>query len=302
MESPHVSVLLEESVGFFVDIPSGTVVDCTMGYGGHSGRILESNKNISVIGIDRDKEAIAFCGKKFANEKRISFINAPFSEGLAQVDPKEIRGVIADLGVSSLQLDKEDRGFGFDSLSLDMRMNQASGKSAADILNTYREEELAEIFFKYGEIRESKKLAREIAAFRQKQRFSTPRELVEICAKVIHKSSINPATLAFQALRIEVNDELGELERALDAMEKFRDCTVAIITFHSLEDRIVKQRFKKWGQNCICSPDVFRCECGNNNALGCIITKKPIAPSNEEIRHNRRSRSAKLRVFKLEGN
>ena len=299
MESPHISVLLEESVEFFKDISSGVVVDCTMGYGGHSSKILEINGNINVIGIDRDIEAIDFCKDKFKNEKRISFIHKSFSDGLKDIDPTDIRGIIADLGVSSLQLDKKERGFGFESNALDMRMDNTSPLTAEQVVNSYTEMELADIFFNYGEVRESKKLAREIVNARKIKRITSPRELGEICARCIKGGSINPATLPFQALRIVVNDELGELERGLDIIEGFNDCYVSIITFHSLEDRIVKQRFKKWSQNCICPPEVMRCSCGNNNELGSIITKKPLTAKDAEVRKNKRARSAKLRIFKI---
>ena len=205
---------------------------------------------------------------------------------------------MADIGVSSLQLDKLDRGFSFNSENLDMRMNQNQSLDASTVINSYSQVELENIFKEYGEIREYKKIASLIV---QNRPFYSAKELAEFFYNKLPKGKIHPATLIFQAIRIEVNDELGVLDRLFKSMEeaKLKDCIVAIISFHSLEDRVVKNYFKKWSENCICPKDAFRCECGKNHALGKIITKKPIIATNFEIKQNPRSRSAKLRVFRF---
>jgi 16S rRNA (cytosine1402-N4)-methyltransferase len=206
---------------------------------------------------------------------------------------------LADIGVSSLQLDKLERGFGFESLTLDMRMDQSKSLDAATVVNTYSTSELERVFRDCGEVREYKKVASLIVNNRP---FTSAKEISELLAKKMPKGKIHPATLPFQGIRIEVNDELGVLERLFDSLEnaKFKNCIIAIISFHSLEDRIVKNYFKKWSKSCVCPEGVFRCECGNNHALGKIITKKPIIPTALEIKQNPRSRSSKLRIFKFD--
>ena len=211
----------------------------------------------------------------------------------------DIRGVLADIGVSSLQLDKLERGFGFESLTLDMRMNQNQSLDAATVVNTYSQSDLERVFRDFGEVREYKKVASLIVNNRP---FNSSKELADFLSKKMPKGKLHAATLPFQGIRIEVNDELGVLERLFDSLEKakLKNCLVAIISFHSLEDRIVKNYFKKWSKSCICPEGVFRCECGNNHALGKIITKKPIIPTPLEIKQNPRSRSSKLRIFKFD--
>ena len=296
MDSPHIPVLLEEVLDSFKDIEKGYFVDCTVGYGGHSSKILDLYKDkIELICIDRDDEALNFSKKRL---NKAIFYKGSFSQVLPTLKEKPIVAILADFGVSSLQLDKKERGFSFDSTNLDMRMDKNQSLTALDVINRYSKLDLEYIFKEYGEIRPYKKLVSEILA---KRPINFAYELVDIAKKVMPKSKHNPATLVFQAIRIEVNDELGEIERLLDFLEekKFKNSIISLITFHSLEDRIVKNRFKKWATNCICSKEVFRCECGNNNALGKIITKKPIVATNKEIKQNPRSRSAKLRVFRF---
>ena len=180
-----------------------------------------------------------------------------------------------------------------------MRMNQNQSLDAATVVNTYSLAELERVFKDCGEVREYKKVASLILNNRP---FTSAKEISELLGKKMSKGKIHPATLPFQGIRIEVNDELGVLERLFDSLEnaKFKNCIVAIISFHSLEDRIVKNYFKKWTKSCICPNGVFRCECGNNHALGKIITKKPIIPTALEIKQNPRSRSSKLRIFKFD--
>ena len=302
LQIPHIPVLLNEVIDVFSDIDSGYIVDCTVGYGGHSEAILKSNPNINLICIDQDKEAIEFSKKRLAPYKnRVKFINKKFSKAVEEIKGYDLRGVLADIGVSSLQLDKKDRGFGFDSDVLDMRMNQESDLSAYEVVNHYPQSELERIFRDYGEIKSYKKLANLIVSERLKKPFESAKELSAFIARNMGFSKLHPATLPFQAIRIEVNKELDELKNLLKNLKNLNNFNllVAIISFHSLEDKIVKATFKKWSQNCICPSGVLRCECGNNNSLGKVVTKKPIIPTGEEIDKNPRSRSSKLRVFRF---
>lgn len=299
VNAPHIPVLLNEVKEIFVDIDDGYIIDCTVGYGGHSEALLEQNKNIKLICCDQDEEAIAFSKKRLERFKdRIIFENAKFSTVIKKYIDLPIKGILADIGVSSLQLDKSSRGFGFDSEVLDMRMNPKNQKSAKDVVNSYSQKELEEIFFEYGEIRDSKRVAKAIMDNRP---FESSRELASVLKKLGGKPKIHPATLPFQAIRIEVNDELGELNELLESIysSKLQNSLVAIISFHSLEDRIVKKTYKFWTKNCICPAGVMRCECGDNHSLGKIITKKPITATKKEEKINPRSRSSKMRVFKL---
>ena len=225
---------------------------------------------------------------------------------LRESDLAQVRGILADIGVSSMQLDDKDRGFSFTSPNLDMRMDSTQNLNAAKVINTYPAVRLEEIFRIYGEIRQSKKLAELIVAQREKKPFESALELSSLIERHFPRmGGIHPATLAFQALRIEVNGELEQLQTLLQSIESafmkgvLYNCKVAIISFHSLEDRIIKQTFKQWAKSCKCEESALKCECGNNNALGSIITKKPILPSQDEIAQNKRSRSAKLRIFQL---
>ena len=300
MNIPHVPVLYEETINAFKNINNGYIIDCTTGFAGHSSGLLSSNKNINLICNDQDDEALAFSKKRLEEfSSRVTFNKGNFEHVIDTFKDYDIKGVLADIGVSSLQLDKLERGFGFESDTLDMRMNQNQSLDAATVVNTYSQDELERVFKECGEVREYKKVASLIVNNRP---FSSAKEISELLSKKMSKGKIHPATLPFQGIRIEVNDELGVLERLFDSLEnaKFKDCIIAIISFHSLEDRIVKNYFKKWTKSCICPNEVFRCECGNNHALGKIITKKPIVPTNEEIKQNPRSRSSKLRIFKFD--
>ena len=300
MNIPHIPVLRDEVVETFSDIKEGYIIDCTLGYGGHSEALLKNLPKVKLICIDQDSEALEFSKKRLEKYKdRVIFEKGRFSTVVKKHLDKDIRGILADIGVSSLQLDKKDRGFGFDSDTLDMRMDQNAPLSAKDVVNSYTKEQLEEIFRDYGEIREYKKVADIIVRARHKKPIDSARELANLIEKNFKRGRIHSATLAFQAIRIEVNDELGELDNLLESIKNahLSDCKVAIITFHSLEDRIVKRTFKEWAKNCICPPEVYRCECGGDNALGKILTKKPIKPTKDEIKQNPRSRSAKMRVF-----
>lgn len=300
MNIPHIPVLYKETLEAFKDINDGFIIDCTTGFAGHSSGLLASNENIKLICNDQDDEALEFSKNRLEPyEQRVTFNKGNFEHVIDTFKDYEIRGVLADIGVSSLQLDKLERGFGFESDTLDMRMNQNQALDAATVVNTYSQSELERVFRDCGEVREYKKVASLIVNNRP---FSSAKEISELLSKKMPKGKIHPATLPFQGIRIEVNDELGVLERLFDSLEKakFKNCIVAIISFHSLEDRIVKNYFKKWTKSCICPDGIFRCECGNNHALGKIITKKPIISTALEIKQNPRSRSSKLRIFKFD--
>ncbi len=300
---PHIPVLHKEVLQSFESIKEGVVVDCTMGYGGHSSMLLEQNENIKLIGIDQDQTAIDFSSKRLAKfGKRVEIRKGRFSEVLQEIldEGIEVRAVLADIGVSSLQLDEKERGFSYESDNLDMRMDKSRSLTAADVVNTYAQSELERIFREYGELKNAKKTASFIVQHRP---FTSAKELSEAVRPLMPKGKkIHPSTLLFQAIRIEVNDELGELQRLLDVIEnsKLHKMRVGIISFHSLEDRIVKQRFNKWAKSCICPNDAIRCTCGNNHAIGRVLTKKPLTADIEELSENPRSRSAKLRMFEIE--
>ncbi|SFV51320.1 rRNA small subunit methyltransferase H [hydrothermal vent metagenome] len=300
---PHIPVLYHEVLKSFEDIDKGVFVDCTMGYGGHSSMLLEQNKNIKLIGIDQDQTAIDFSTKRLAKfGNRVEIRRGRFSEVLKKIIDEgiDVRGILADIGVSSLQLDDKERGFSYESENLDMRMDKTQMLTAADVVNSYSESELARILFEYGEIKNAKRVANFIVSRRP---FSSAKELSEAVGHLMPKGKkIHPSTLLFQAIRIEVNDELGELKRLLDVIESsdLKKTRVGIISFHSLEDRIVKQRFASWAKSCICPSDAMRCTCGNDHAIGRVLTKKPLTASKRELEANPRSRSAKLRVFEIE--
>jgi 16S rRNA (cytosine1402-N4)-methyltransferase len=296
---PHIPVLLNETISLFSQMNDGYFIDCTLGFGGHSEAILKNFPNIKLIGIDQDIEALEFAKNRLKSfSDRVEFINGRASEVLANL-PKDLQiaGILADIGVSSYQLDNKDRGFTFDSDELDMRMDKSRDFSAKDVVNFYSKEDLEKLLREYGECRRYKKVANAIIS---KRPLKSNRELADILGKLGIK---NKKTLAkiFQAIRIEVNNELGELKNLLENVKKIvkKGTILGIITFHSLEDRIVKNTFKEWSKKCICPPEAIKCECEGNNNIGVVLTKKPLIASNEEIKINPRSRSAKLRGFKF---
>ena len=307
--SKHFSVLKNELLQSFA-WQGGVLIDCTLGYGGHSLAFLESSPDTQIYAFDRDSSALALAQERLQEyASHIRFYHSAFSHAIPSLDDAILaksRGIIADIGVSSMQLDDMHRGFGFASLNLDMRMDTRTELSAQKVLNSYSPTCLEEIFRIYGEITQIKKLTHIIVESREKKPFESCIELSELIERYFPRTSgIHPATLAFQALRIEVNDELNELRALLQSIEEayrkgvLYNCKVGIISFHSLEDRIIKQCFKQWSKSCICAKESYKCECGNNHALGEILTKKPITPTQEEIKQNKRSRSAKLRIFAL---
>lgn len=303
MKAPHIPVLLDEVLQGFKDVHEGYFVDCTLGYAGHSSEILVKYPQFKHIGIDRDDEALDFSKKRlepFSNRSRL--YKGTFATVLPTLTQKPIVAVLADFGVSSLQLDKKERGFSFTSETLDMRMDGTASLSAYEVVNEYTQDKLEYIFDSYGEVRSYRKLAGAVVEARAKAPIQSAKELSEIAKTVISTGGkIHPATLMFQAIRIEVNNELGEIEGLLDAIEEkhYDGEVVSLITFHSLEDRLVKNRFKKWSMACICDPQAMRCTCGKNHALGKALSRKPITASTEELKINPRSRSAKLRSFRF---
>ncbi|HZF70275.1 16S rRNA (cytosine(1402)-N(4))-methyltransferase RsmH [Sulfuricurvum sp.] len=302
-ETPHIPVLYREVIDAFAPCEKGKLVDCTMGYGGHSSLLLDNKPSLSLIGIDQDPTAIAFSSQRLTPYgDRVEIRQGRFSEVAAEVmkeNGEKICGILADIGVSSLQLDQRERGFSYESDTLDMRMNPNAELSASEVVNEYSQGALENILREYGEVTNARKVAETIV---QRRPFASAKELSQAIFHLMPKGKkIHPSTLVMQAVRIEVNDELGELTRLLDAIEtsSIKHLRVAIITFHSLEDRIVKNRFSKWAKNCICPDDAMRCTCGNNHSIGKVITKKPLTAQDDELRANSRSRSAKLRIFEI---
>jgi len=303
VKTPHIPVLLDEVLESFKEVPEGYFVDCTLGYAGHSSEILKHYAHLKHIGIDRDEEALRFSEERLKPyAQRSTLYKGTFATVLPTLKEAPVTALLADFGVSSLQLDKKERGFAFDSQRLDMRMDATASLSAYEVVNTYPKERLEYIFDTYGEVRAYKKLATAVVEARAKAPIESARELSEIAKKVLYQGGkIHPATLMFQAIRMEVNNELGEIEGLLDALEKrhYKGEVVSLITFHSLEDRLVKNRFKKWSLDCICDPHAIRCTCGKNHALGKAVVRKPVTASKKELALNPRSRSAKLRSFRF---
>lgn len=305
----HISVLLAEVIDLIGAERGGTYLDATLGLGGHSEAILEKSPENRVIGIDQDENAIELAKvtlKRFGD--RIRFFHANFAEiknVLTDAGERSVDGILADLGVSSLQLDSEDRGFSFrfDS-QLDMRMDQSSGDpTAAELLESLSEWEIADIIYRFGEERHSRRIAKRIVEKREAGTpLKTTADLASLVARSVprsRKDRIHPATRTFQALRIAVNRETEILEQFIvDAIDSLRaEGRIAIITFHSLEDRIVKRTFQKMSGKCSCPPRIPQCVCGATKVIE-ILTRKPVTPGQTEIDINPRSRSAKLRVAK----
>ncbi len=285
--------------------PGKRFLDGTLGGGGHSEQILiASDPDGQVIGLDRDDEALAAASQRLSRfGTRFVALQASFAdarESLTQAGWDTVDGVILDLGVSSHQIDSPERGFSFRANArLDMRMDRRQPLDAAQIVNSYAESELEKIFRDFGEEPHARRLARAVVAERHLKAISTTEELAQLVARVKrgHQRDHNPATQVFQALRIAVNDELGGLQRFLDfGYEILRpQGRMAIISFHSLEDRLVKTAFRRWASTCLCPPRALTCRCGWSRKVK-LITKKPLVASAQEIASNPRARSAKLRV------
>tara|TARA_B000000557_G_scaffold259453_2_gene255333 strand:- start:1156 stop:2052 length:897 start_codon:yes stop_codon:yes gene_type:complete len=292
---PEILKYLEVSSG-------GRYIDCTLGEGGHTKSLLEaSNPGGEVLGIDADHEAIEVSKNRLEEYgERFIYDNSNF-KNIKKIAMKSkfvpCHGILFDLGVSSLQLDKESRGFSFRRKApLDMRFSINQTLTAQDVLNTFSESEISDILYQYGEERQSRKIAKLIIENRP---LSNADELSDLIKKNIRQTNykINPSTKTFQALRIYINEELNSLSQALEQSLEILGVggRMAVISYHSLEDRIVKNFFKKESKYCICPPNIPKCDCGHFPKLK-IITKKPVSPSQSEIEANKRSRSAKLRV------
>ena len=302
----HKSVLLGETLELLAPRDGEVFVDATIGLGGHSEAILSAART-ELIGIDQDTAAIAYAKRRL--EKfggRVRIVHANFSgirSVLAAENIEKADGIIADLGVSSIQLDSEERGFSFRfDAPLDMRMDtDSSDDTAADLLETLSEVEIANVIYEYGEERASRRIARWIVERRERgASVRTTRELADLVARAVKrgkKDKIHPATRTFQALRIAVNREIEILEQFIrDSIDLLKiNGRLAIITFHSLEDRIVKQTFQKMAGKCFCPPRIPQCVCGAVKIVE-ILTRKPLIPDEIEMQENPRSRSAKLRA------
>lgn len=307
MEFSHIPVMLNECIDGLDIKPDGIYVDCTMGGAGHSSVIADKlSPQGTLICIDKDKEAIAVGTERLKDKKpKIIFVNDDFKNYqaiLQQNNIEKVDGVLIDLGVSSYQIDNAERGFSyrFDA-PLDMRMNTSQSLSAYEVVNNYSYEELIKILFEYGEEDFAKSIARNIIKSRESKAIETTGELVKIIeasvpAKILHKGG-SVAKKTFQAIRIEVNGELTELDNALSQMifSLNKDGRLVVLTFHSLEDRIVKNVFKEQATGCICPKELPICVCHHKEVVK-LINKKPIVASTEELKINSRSTSAKLRI------
>lgn len=301
----HISVMLYETVDSLVTDPDGIYVDCTTGGAGHSREILSRlSENGRLIAIDQDPDAIAVIKERIGSDKRVTIVHDNFSNLkaiLTSLGIEEVNGIMADLGVSSYQLDEGSRGFSYNyDFPLDMRMSK-EGMTAADVVNTYSEIDLTRILRDYGEEKFASRIARSICNIREKARIETTFELAEIIKNAIpaatRRTGGNPSKRSFQAIRIEVNGELEKLKNTLDDM--FRSLKkggrLSIITFHSLEDRIVKKAFQEYCKGCECPKSAPICICGKTPEGELPFRKK--LPSEEEIENNQRSRSATLRCI-----
>jgi len=303
MTQAHIPVLLKESVDYLVTKNDGVYFEGTLGFGGHTKEIVNRlSVKGSVVSTDVDLNAFNYCKEKFKGEDRIKLYNFNFSliDVIAKIESLEFfDGILADLGVSSFQLDNAAAGFSYSVNSeLDLRLDKNLRKTAADFINYESEEKIANIIFEYGEEKNSRKIARQITETRKVKRIETTDELKKIIASVTNPKYLTKTlSRVFQALRIYVNDELGALKAFLNnSLPVLRKGgRLVVISYHSLEDRIVKDFFKYESLSCICPPDSPICNCGKVRRLN-VITKKPIVTSELEIRNNKRARSAKLRV------
>ncbi|HYV02981.1 MAG TPA: 16S rRNA (cytosine(1402)-N(4))-methyltransferase RsmH [Blastocatellia bacterium] len=321
----HEPVLLQEVIDWLQPQRGGVFVDCTLGLGGHAEALLRASPEVTLIGIDRDQEALGAARERLKIfENRFRAVHGNFETVAAILHGLNLscaRGILADLGVSSLQLDKAERGFSFaTSAPLDMRMDQSAGESAADLVNGLTEAELADLIFDYSQERGARKIARAVIRERQREPIITTDRMAAVVIRALRvpgRWRIHPATRTFQALRIAVNGELDALKRLIpDAVSMLEPAgRLAVISFHSLEDRVVKQAFLRESGRCICegeksigfptqrrkateaeAPDEIVCDrCGARKRVR-ILTRKPIRPSEQEVARNPRSRSAMLRV------
>ena len=308
MEFNHKSVMLDECIQGLDIKPDGIYLDCTLGGGGHSLEIVKRLRQGRLIAVDKDEEALASAKKRLKEyEDKITYIHDDFKNVIERLDELEVDkldGVLIDLGVSSYQLDNGERGFSYNAdAPLDMRMDRGQYLSAYNVVNEYEEEKLADIIWKYGEDKLSRKIARNIVEARRKEKIRTTAQLAEIVensypAKLRWKFG-NPCKRTFQAIRIEVNEELKDLDKVINRLSLRLKISgrICVITFHSLEDRIVKRVFVELNKDCICPPHQPICTCDKRREVE-IITKKPMTASENELQENSRSTSAKLRIAK----
>jgi 16S rRNA (cytosine1402-N4)-methyltransferase len=303
----HVPVLFHETLDALAIKPDGIYVDCTLGGAGHSTAIAERlGPNGRLIGLDQDENALKAAGERLARfGDRVQTVKTNFAfiaDVLSRLGIEGVDGVLMDIGVSSHQLDEGERGFSFhQDAPLDMRMDRSNPLSAATVVNEWPEAELARILWEYGEERWAKRIAQFIVKAREERPIETTGELVDLIKAAIpaaaRREGGHPARRTFQAIRIAVNDELGALERGLaGALQVLRPGgRLVVITFHSLEDRIVKQTFQRWANPCTCPPTIPVCVCGKKPMVE-LVTRKPISASPAELEANPRARSAKLRA------
>lgn len=304
MSFEHIPVMSREVIDYLSVNKGGIYLDLTLGLGGHAIEILKSDPDVKLIGIDIDSEALSIAGERLKNYKdRIHIVHGNFADldlilsenGISKVDK-----ILADLGVSSIQLDKAERGFSFRLESnLDMRMDQSTGRPISYELNNESFDNLVKIIREFGEERWARRIAKNIVIEREKSPITTTKQLADLIVKSVPRSNedIHPATRTFQALRIYKNNELDNLKIGLDKAIRALKIggRICVISFHSLEDRIVKDMFRTLEKGCVCPPKTPKCVCGKKSTVK-IITKKPLTPSEEEIKLNPRSRSAKMRV------
>lgn len=307
MEFQHIPVLFREIMEIMAPKPGEFFVDCTLGGGGHSKGFLErTSPNGLLIGIDQDSDALVAARQNLrAYDGRIMLVHSNYSnldKILNDYAPEGVDGILFDIGVSSHQLDEADRGFSYmQDAPLDMRMDQTQSLDAWQVVNTYKEEELQRILKEYGEERWAKRIAQFLVEFRSKKPIDTTGELVDIIKRAIPKGAreegSHPAKRTFQAIRIEVNDELGVLNRTIQVAANHlkKGGRLGIISFHSLEDRIVKEQFRYLASDCICPPELPICQCDKVSEVK-ILTRKPVTASPEELERNSRAKSAKFRA------
>ena len=308
IEFKHIPIMLEQVIEGLDIKPDGIYVDGTLGGGGHSYEIAKRLVNGGrLIGIDQDEAAIKAAGVRLSEfDDRVTIVRSNYAQMvsvLRSLDIDRVDGILLDLGVSSHQLDNAERGFSYmEDAPLDMRMDRRQEKTARDIVNYYSHAELTRIIRDYGEDKFAAKIAAKIIAFRENKPIETTGELAEIIKSAIpmkyRLTGGHPAKRTFQAIRIELNRELGILEESIEGMLDILSDggRMAVITFHSLEDRIVKTAFKKAESPCTCPPDFPICVCGKKSK-GFVISRKPVVPSDEEMERNPRAKSSKLRIF-----